>query len=106
MNKRNTPEMAEKMRLRMQHDTEARRLKQQLKEFGFLYRVSFYAVVINPTNGNPEYRRIEVFYENKPSRIDVMLTREFFDSFTVYATFSIWVYNQRDKQIIQAGSWN
>lgn len=89
----------------MMYHTEARELKQKLKEYGFINHLSLYAVIINPETLAPEYRRIEVFMQETPKELDILHIRSFFDSFTVYSTYSIWVFNPKTLEIIQAGSW-
>lgn len=105
MNRFTHEQMQQRMKTRMKDHNDAREVKRLLAGLGFTDRVSLYAVIINPETRDPEYRRIEVFLYKEPDQNDFLAIRNFFDSFTVFSTYSIWVYDHKNKQIVQAGSW-
>lgn len=102
----NTQEYIERVKKRMQSHEQAKELKRILKESGFSYHLSLYAVIVNPETKHPEYRRIEIYLLEIPKERDVSQIRSFFDSFTVHSIYSVWIYNTYNLKIVQVGSWD
>lgn len=102
----NTQEQIEKTNRRMQTHLEANRVKEIIGNYPYVFVMSLYAVIINPETMSPEYRRIEVFIKGEPEQEDVLFIKQFFNSFTVYSTYSVWMYNPPTKEILFVEGWN
>lgn len=98
--------MIERTNRQMQSHMEANAVKDTLGHKGYVFSMSLYGVILNYDTKQPEYRRIEIFIKGAPSQSDVLNIYHFFQDFTPYKYYSIWVYNKDTKEILCIEDWN
>lgn len=78
---------------------EARKLKELIQSEGYPYQISFYGIALNKTDNTTEYRRIEIFINEFPQEETFIYLRDFFNEYLPFKIYSIYTFDQVEKEL-------
>lgn len=80
--------------------------KDAAREFGYRFQMSLYGVLTDKISGSSQYRRIEILAKQPYSSDDVELIYRFFETVKPASVYTIWLYNNKTRELTLGIAFN